>query len=720
MKSLSQILAKSIQYGNVSLLDHTAHVDSAITRIANGFQHKFDISSARKGAILHDLGKAHPNFQNRIQNINASSLANKREQEKYCHRHELSSLAFLPVFKKEEWNVLIDMVVAHHKSIVNDSRNRGILDLDDNDRNWLDNHLKDWDEWFYYGKQILEHFEITCPTISYDDAKKALEYSASYCETKSSGWSRWRGLLKASDHFASAFNEKTFGQLNYLFEVPDLAFYKDEKRISDLFPLSKISAEDKRLHTLVVAPTGAGKTDFLLKRTTGRIFYTLPFQASINAMWQRFKTTIPNKDIRLLHATSKIVVGKNVEEQIIQPLVGSCVKVLTPHQLAAIIFGTSGYETVMLDVEGCDIILDEIHTYSDYSRAMVIEIVKALLSLNCKIHIGTATMPSVLYHELFEILGGSDNVYEVKLPDNTLNGFDRHLVYKHEDDGEIIPILQEAFNNKEKVLLVYNTVNKAQDAFENLGEEFPEIPKMIIHSRFRRKDRVEREFSLKNDFDGNGEPSSGKRPCLVIATQVVEVSLDISFDRMITMCAPLDSLIQRFGRVNRRRTRQTIGKFKPVHVIAPSGSALPYKSEILKSSFDQLPSKGELLRERDIQNKIDAVFPTIDSKEIDVHLKYKNGKMLLKELTDNRKSVILEALEIEGATCILEDDREKYILASWEERIQLEIPISWKVLSRYKSQFEQLQIGSNPFVVPQPLEIYERLGLKLMEHENFL
>src|SRR5690606_37790795 len=130
-----------------------------------------------------------------------------------------------------------------------------------------------------------------------------------------------------------------------------------------------------------------------------------------------------------------------------------------------------------------------------------------------------------------------------------------------------------------------------------------------------------------------------KRPCLVIATQVVEVSLDISFDRMITMCAPLDSLIQRFGRVNRRRTRQTIGKFKPVHVIAPSGSALPYKSEILKSSFDQLPSKGELLRERDIQNKIDAVFPTIDSKEIDVHLKYKNGKMLLKELTDNRKSV---------------------------------------------------------------------------------
>lgn len=720
MKPLSEILAKSVQSGNVNLLDHTGHVKYAINKIAKGFHYKFENSIAIKGAILHDLGKAHPYFQSRMQEINATFLANKREQENYCHRHELSSLAFLPAFKKEEWNILIDMVVAHHKSIVNDIRNRGILDLDDNDRNWIDNHLKEWDEWFHYGKQILEHFGKDCPTISYDEAREALEYSVNYCLTKRLGWSRWRGLLKAADHFASAFNDKTKEQLSNLFETPNLAFYKDERRLSNLFPLSKISVDDNRQHTLVVAPTGAGKTDFLLKRTKGRVFYTLPFQASINAMWQRFKDTIPNKDIRLLHATSKIVARKNIEEQILQPLVGSCAKVLTPHQLAAIVFGTSGYETVMLDIEGCDVILDEIHTYSDYSRAMVIEIVKALLSLDCRIHIGTATMPSVLYNKLLEILGGPNEVYEVKLPKEILKDFDRHLVFKHEDDSKIRQILEQAFDNNEKVLLVFNTVNKAQGAFEQLDEDFPEIPKMLIHSRFRRKDRAEREFDLKNKFDGNGEFLSGTRPCLVISTQVVEVSLDISFDRMITMCAPLDSLIQRFGRINRRRTAETIGKFKPVHVIAPSGNSLPYKTDVLKLSFEQLPSNGELLKETDIQSKIDTVFPSIDLKEIDIHLKLKDGKMLLKELTDNRKSVILDALEIEGATCILENDRDKYLLANWEERIQMEIPISWKVLSRYKTQFEQLQAGSNPFVIPQPLEIYERLGLKLIEHEIFL
>ncbi|MFX5991153.1 hypothetical protein ABTF02_18130, partial [Acinetobacter baumannii] len=92
-----------------------------------------------------------------------------------------------------------------------------------------------------------------------------------------------------------------------LFEVPDLSFFHDEKRKSDIFPLSQISTENSRKHTLVVASTGAGKTDFLLRRSKGRVFYTLPYQASINSMWERIKSVVPNKDIRLLHATSRIV-----------------------------------------------------------------------------------------------------------------------------------------------------------------------------------------------------------------------------------------------------------------------------------------------------------------------------------------------------------------------------------------------------------------------------
>jgi CRISPR-associated endonuclease/helicase Cas3 len=100
-------------------------------------------------------------------------------------------------------------------------------------------------------------------------------------------------LLKAADHFGSAFSYNTEKQLSSLFEKPDLSFYLNEARESDLFPLSKVDPKDKREHTLVVAPTGAGKTDFLLKRTQGRVFYTLPFQASINAMWNGSEKVFP-------------------------------------------------------------------------------------------------------------------------------------------------------------------------------------------------------------------------------------------------------------------------------------------------------------------------------------------------------------------------------------------------------------------------------------------
>ena len=720
MKQLHEVLAKSANYGSLTLLEHTQQVTQAIKLFAQKYAFNFDVALVRKGGILHDLGKAHPHFQRKIASANGESLVENREWD-FAHRHEISSLAFLPCFPKEEWSVLIDLVVAHHKSIENDPSSRGILDLIESDRKMIGNHLKDWEEWYPYGLQIMETFGLpTCP-ISKEEAVKTLNYVVDYCENKKNGCSILRGLLKSADHFASAFMHETGNKLKPLFEIPDLSFYDDAKRKSDLYPLSQISTDDKRKHTLVVASTGAGKTDFLLRRCRGRVFYTLPFQASINAMWERIKQTVPNEDIRLLHATSKIVTKGRIDEQILQPLAGSSVKVLTPHQMAAIVFGTSGFETMMLDLEGTDVILDEIHTYSDVSRSMVLEIVKTLLRLNCRIHIGTATMPTVLYDELRRILGGEDNVYEVSLPDAILDTFDRHEIDKIEDETAIQPILETAFENKEKVLVIFNTIGKAQKAFGDFKEMFPNIPMMLIHSRFKRGDRVALETRLKSEFNGDGSKKfgDGLKPCLVVSTQVVEVSLDISFDRMITQCAPLDGLIQRFGRVNRKRTKDTIGKFKPIHVIKPFGNVLPYKMAILKASYDQLPSNFELLKETSLQAKIDSVYPTLEMKTIDLYFIYKEGRYTIRELTNYKKAVLVEALEIESATCILSSDRDKYLTAKWEERIVLEIPINYKTIVRYKSEYEQLEIGSYPFVVPQDEEAYKIFGLQLVEHDSF-
>jgi len=310
----------------------------------------------------------------------------------------------------------------------------------------------------------------------------------------------------------------------------------------------------------------------------------------------------------------------------------------------------------------------------------------------------------------------------VKLYDEILDSFNRHQIYKLADESEVNQILSDAFANNEKVLVIYNTINKAQEEFKKFIKVFPEIPMLLIHSRYKRADRVVIEARLKTKFNGDGseEFCEGLSPCLVVSTQVVEVSLDISFDRMITQCAPLDSLIQRFGRVNRKRSPESIGKYKPIHVIAPSGNVLPYKMDVLNASFEQLPDYGEVLEERSLQGKIDKVYPVLNKKEVDIHLIFKDGRFKLTELTNRKSAVLVDALEIESASCILSEDRDKYLLANWEDRIQMEIPINWKTISRYRTEYEQLSVGSNPFVVPQNPDEYKIYGLQLVEHDKFL
>ncbi len=720
MAELKNILAKSIEYGSVTLLDHTIQVVNAAIHFAKEFEYDFDIKTVTYGAIIHDLGKAHPYFQKSIFKDENDDF----DFSEYKHRHEISSLAFLPAIQNHYWDSVIDMVVAHHKPIEDDIRKRGILDIKTNDRYFIDNHLQDWDNWKKYGIEILNHFGLVIIDISYEEAKKSINYSVNYCQNKKNSPSYYRGLLKAADHFASAFSFSTKQYLNNTFYKPSLNKYFDDKRKSELFPLSVVDVSDNRKHTLVVAPTGAGKTDFLMKRTQGRVFYTLPFQASINAMWQRFKEFDPdNPDIRLLHSTSKVISGNTVEEQILQPLVGSSIKVLTPHQLAAIIFGTSGYETVMLDLKGSDVILDEIHTYSDVSRSMVIEIVKMLKLLECRIHIGTATMPSALYSHLLELLGGKENVFEYSLDNNKLETFNRHLISKYKDKEITNSIIEQSVNFKEKLLIVVNTVNEAQNLFKDIDKKFPGIPKMLIHSRFRRKDREYLEKELKDKFDG-GYNFDGLKPCIVVSTQVVEVSLDISFDRMITQAAPIDSLIQRFGRINRRRNYSVLSEitrtYKPIHIFLDEESTLPYNKEIVLRSYEVLPDNFSILKEADIQGMIDNVYDDIEIKKIDLHLIYKNGNFVLKELTDNKKSILIDLLEIDGAVCILEDDREKYYNANHFDKIKYEIPVSLKSVLYSKNKYEQLKVGSYPFVIPQTEEEHLKFGLEIKETSNII
>lgn len=701
-----ELYAKSPEQGGLTLLQHTKHVLDTILKMAQVYQ--FNTRLARSGAILHDLGKAHPYFQRTVR----GEVSEIERQQSDPHRHEISSLLFLPLFDKADWPTLIEMVAAHHKSASADVRRRGLVDLA---LDWIgadavfDRHAEEWETWSVQVHPLLLALKVKPRIISLSEAREAFDFAVDYCDTRPVGWSRWRGLLMSADHFASEYMHEAKPLIGSFYKQPSLVYYS---RISDLHPLSLLRTDHRNRHTFVVAPTSAGKTDFLLRRCRGRVVYTLPFQASINAMFVRISRDLNQKDgerlpineqtdVRRVHAASRIQIrtedGKTTEEeQFRQRNPGASIKVTTPHQLATIIFGTSGHEAAALDVAGCDVILDEVHVYDNLARAMTLELVKALVRLGCRVHIGTATIPDALTQRLIEALGGRRSVYKVGLSKRTLATFNRHEVWKVADENAARHVVASAVANGERVLFVANQVKLAQERYLWAKSEFPDVPVLLVHSRYRRCDRADLE-SLISVYD------QSKGPCIVIATQVVEVSLDISFDRLVTDAAPLDSLVQRFGRIHRRRTEQTIGTYKPVHVIAPAQSdkdIRPYDADVVRRSFELVPDG--LLQETELQKLINTVYADVAVPSIDVYLA--NGQTApLRELCHRPKSVLIDALEIEGAVCILESDRETYLKRYGATRLELEIPVPWRSVARFSGVWPRLETGSYPFVVSNDL-----------------
>lgn len=704
------LLAKSKAQGGLTLLEHTHHVITAIEHIAKALG--FDVELARRGAVLHDLGKGHPFFQRMVRDeLGEMEMWGLDE---IPHRHEISSLLFLSLLPKKQWPELIDLIAAHHKSIKKDRRNRGLIDLcrEYGPDAVFERHDEEWDAWGPRAMEIAEAFGIATKPIEQAERRRAFDTALQHCKENPDGWSRLRGLLMSADHFASNYMHETVSHTSGLYQHPNLDGYRigtAPYTPSDLYPLSQKDTTDTRPHTLVIAPTGAGKTNFLLARCRNRVFYTLPFQASINAMFERIRTDLADHfgcpaDVRRLHATSRIELDDELEEDVdLQRHPGASVKVMTPYQMASIVFGTAGYEAMALDLRGNDVVLDEVHTYDGVARSMILQIVRMLVELRCRVHIGTATIPGALADALIDVLGGEEQVYRVQLEPDTLETFNRHCVHRLPDTDAAWNALETLVAEERRVLFVSNQVATAQERFRHIRQHFEDVPTMLIHSRYKRSERAALEQDIKAF-----ERLAG--PCVVCATQVVEVSLDISFDAMITDAAPLDGLIQRFGRVNRRRFRETIGTYKPIYVIAPpegDGAILPYEADIVRASFEVLPD-GEVLRESHVQALIDHVYPEVEIPEVATHFIWHDGTYRIQKLQHRPKSVLLEALDINSETCILQSEAERYARASWEERQKMHIPVP---VSFNRFEWPPLEVGNYPLRVPDRL--YNPDGLPL-------
>lgn len=641
--NIHNIQAKSTGY---SLINHTKDVVTVGRKLS--YIYKIPYSIIKKGCVLHDAGKAHPNWQTNMANNNYFNII----------RHELASILLLPFFDKSEWDLLIEMVVSHHKAT---NKKRGILNLLGFDGTDFDNEsehyemlFKDYDNFINDAIPFLKHFLKKGNVFSIEDSKHALEYTYNYCKNIEYGYSKYRGILNIADYMASGQEHSIRNEIKYYFKKPKKNFYKSKSRRNALYPLSTENFKSPKQHTLVISPTGSGKTDYLLNRCKNRIFYTLPFQASINNMYFRFKDTIDGS-IAPVHASSKMV---DKESVINQDAFGVSIKVLTPYQLMSIVNGGHGFEALILDLIGQDIVLDEVHVFKGIKNSFIIGLIKILNLIGCNIHIGSATIPTALKNEIIDVLG-VDNVHVVEK-----SGENRHNIIKLNGmDGFDI---DRYYKDNKKILIICNTINRAQDMYNALSAIYDGV--MLLHSRFKRIHRNNKEKRLMH-------PNTK----ILISTQVVEVSLDINYDVMLTECAPLDSLIQRFGRVNRKKP---ITELKDIYVYMPEKHH-PYTIDLIRNTWDILP-EGEF-DESNITTMLDAIYPHNDTVVIDSSFIYNFDEhiYMIKKL-QNSQINYAEFLEINGESVIFESDLIKY---KNNKLNQLQIPVSMYYIQFNRNKF---------------------------------
>jgi CRISPR-associated endonuclease/helicase Cas3 len=231
-----------------------------------------------------------------------------------------------------------------------------------------------------------------------------------------------------------------------------------------------------------------------------------------------------------------------------------------------------GYEKIYVTFSYSRLVIDEVQSYDPQAAAIIIKFIEDTVRMGGKFLLMTATLPEFIKKEI-EKVNGAENVEYINLYEeerDRLTALKRHKIEvelirqkkkanKIDVPDEILmKILEQAISGK-RVLVILNTVKQAQKIFEwlrkniNENKEYSELKDKIIllHSQFTLYDRERKEEYLKKAFS-NPKPNDEKEGKILVATQVVEVSLDIDADILFTEIAPLDVLVQRMGRIWRR------------------------------------------------------------------------------------------------------------------------------------------------------------------------
>lgn len=465
------------------------------------------------------------------------------------------------VADKKKWSQIDENIKNVYSHIVNGTINLSI------NKKWLDGLTN--------GIRFADY--VVPPYLLYRMPRR-IEMESSHLKD----WVLISGFTMLSDHFASYIEGDTEENISAdMVEIDGLKFNDIKKAIDTEFQ-NKIKSynpskiwqfqyveEYKDGNTILLAPTGMGKTEFSYLWSNGvKFFYTLPLRTAVNQIFDRTKRVFGKDKAGILHSDADVyVLGEGGESESMRiyefarqlsfPAIVSTGDQFFPYGLRP-----PAYEKIFAKFSYSRLIIDEVQAYDPKAAAIVVKFIEHVVQMGGKFLLMTATIPSFIQKEIEWRIGSNFKTLNLFEKDTELANFTKHKVHLKVEDYKadqlsyskvlIQEIINKAVNGNHRVLVVLNTVKQAQFVFDDLkkiGKDNVDI--RLFHSRFTQSHRKEKESELAKFIGNNDDSRKDKRPKILVATQVVEASLDLDADHLYTELAPWDSLIQRMGRVLR-------------------------------------------------------------------------------------------------------------------------------------------------------------------------
>lgn len=463
---------------------------------------------------------------------------------------------------------------------------------------------------------------------------------------------------------------------------------------------------------ILEAPMGIGKTESALsageilasKFGSGGIYFGLPTQATANGIFGRIRDwakgcDTENHTIRLAHGMTglngeyrEMFRGKAEDSGDDGVIVhewfeGKKKALLADFVIATVdqfLLASLKQRHVMLrhlGLSGKVVIIDECHAYDAYMNVYLDRTLTWMGEYKVPVIILSATLPPQRRTELIKAYLNQKN--DIMISDENSLAYpvitwtsgndviqravdsgipDRHITVTETDESALIPLLSEKLSDGGCCAVIVNTVGYAQQISGKISAEMPDFNVICFHSRFTASDRADIEKRLLA-LTGKNSSTDERNKLIVVGTQVIEQSLDLDFDFMITEICPVDLLLQRSGRLHRHEKRMRPCRLEKAELVilrpTESKSGIIYSEWILKRTEKYLPK--ELVIPKCIPYLVSKVY---GSPENDEELKSSEWEKFEQVLSDKKnkansyciKSNMLKSRRRNSIADFLDDD----------------------------------------------------------------